>query len=114
MSVKVKKKVDRRPELMRSLETAAGKALQHAATLCKGVARQLVSKRYQMTKEERDRKNAKQRKRRAEERERLEAMKPQQQAPSAAANAARSRERRAEMQRRRRQRARDAMENTQD
>lgn len=58
MSVKVKKKVDRRPELMRSLETATGKALQHAATLCKGVARQLVSKRYQRVPNRRGRNKA--------------------------------------------------------
>lgn len=43
---------------MRSLETATGKALQHAATLCKGVARQLVSKRYQRVPNRRSRNKA--------------------------------------------------------
>ena len=114
MTVKVKLRKDNRPLLMRALETATGKAMQDAALLCREIAKKLVSKRYQMSKGERDRKNLRQRLKRRRDKEAAAQMQPQQQTPSAAAKAARSRERRAEMQRRRRQRARDTMENTQD
>ena len=73
MSVKIKKR-DRRPELMRSLNTAAGKSLKKAAILCKAIAQQLVSRKYPGTsREEKDRKNAAARKKRAEARQRAEA-----------------------------------------
>lgn len=45
MTAKVKR-IDRRPELMRSLNTASGKALKQAALLCQAIARQLVSRKY--------------------------------------------------------------------
>ena len=65
MSVKVKKK-DRRPELMRSLETAAGKSLERAAKLCRSIAQQMVSRKYTgPSREEKDRKNARAREKRA-------------------------------------------------
>jgi hypothetical protein len=73
MSVKVKK-IDRRPELMRHLETATGKSLQKAARLCKAIAQQLVSRKYSgPSREERDKKNARARQRRADLRERAKA-----------------------------------------
>jgi hypothetical protein len=73
MSVKVKK-VDRRPELMRHLQTATGKSLQRAAKLCKAIAQQLVSRKYSgPSREEKDRKNARARQRRADLRERAKA-----------------------------------------
>ena len=65
MSVKIKKK-DRRPELMRSLETAAGKSLERAAKLCRSIAQQMVSRKYTgPSREEKDRKNARAREKRA-------------------------------------------------
>ena len=65
MSVKVKKK-DRRPELMRSLETATGKSLERAAKLCRSIAQQMVSRKYTgPSREEKDRKNARAREKRA-------------------------------------------------
>ena len=62
MTAKVKR-IDRRPELMRSLDTATGKALRQAALLCQAIARQLVSKRYIRSNEEREERRAKARKR---------------------------------------------------
>jgi len=62
MTAKVKR-IDRRPELMRSLDTATGKALKQAALLCQAIARQLVSKRYIRSNEEREERRAKARKR---------------------------------------------------
>ncbi len=62
MTVKAKR-IDRRPELMRSLDTATGKALRQAALLCQAIARQLVSKRYIRSNEEREERRAKARKR---------------------------------------------------
>ena len=65
MSVRIKKK-DRRPELMRSLETATGKSLERAAMLCRSIAQQMVSRKYTgPSREEKDRKNARAREKRA-------------------------------------------------
>lgn len=73
MSVKIKK-IDRRPELMRSLNTAAGKSLKKAALLCQAIAQQLVSRKFpKPTREQMDRKNAKAREKRAAARQRAEA-----------------------------------------
>jgi hypothetical protein len=65
VSVKIKR-TDRRPELMRSLNTAAGKSLKKAALLCQAIARELVSRKFpKPTREQMDRKNAKAREKRA-------------------------------------------------
>lgn len=73
MSVKIKK-IDRRPELMRSLNTAAGKSLKKAALLCQAIAQQLVSRKFpKPTREQMDRKNARAREKRAAARQRAEA-----------------------------------------
>ena len=78
MTAKVKR-IDRRPELMRSLDTATGKALKQAALLCQAIARQLVSKQYTgPSREERDRKNRRARERRAELKERARLKKEQE------------------------------------
>jgi hypothetical protein len=50
MTVKVKRLPDRRPELMRQLQTAAGRALNEAAMLVRNAAKQLVSVRYVRTR----------------------------------------------------------------
>ena len=73
MSVKIKK-IDRRPELMRSLNTAAGKSLKKAALLCQAIAQQLVSRKFpKPTREQMDRKNARAREKRAAAKQRAEA-----------------------------------------
>ena len=65
MSVRIKKK-DRRPELIRSLETATGKSLERAAKLCRSIAQQMVSRKFTgPSREEKDRKNARAREKRA-------------------------------------------------
>jgi hypothetical protein len=55
MTVKVKRLPDRRPELMRQLQTAAGRALNEAAMLVRNAAKQLVSVRYVRVKRQRRR-----------------------------------------------------------
>jgi hypothetical protein len=55
MTVKVKRLPDRRPELMRQLQTAAGRALHEAAMLVRNAAKQLVSVRYVRVKRQRRR-----------------------------------------------------------
>jgi hypothetical protein len=55
MTVKVKRLPDRRPELMRQLQAAAGRALSEAAVIVRNAAKQLVSVRYVRTRRSRRR-----------------------------------------------------------
>jgi|GEM_PF-1807339 hypothetical protein len=54
MSARVKL-IDRRPELQRFLQTAAGRVVEACSKRCHAIARQLVSKRYTRRREQRRR-----------------------------------------------------------
>ena len=54
MSARVKL-IDRRPELQRFLQTAAGRVVESCSKRCHAIARQLVSKCYTRRREQRRR-----------------------------------------------------------